>query len=78
MKNDEGLPVGNFSDAERLAIRRLLRDLDRGEWLRRQLKRWGLFLLGVPVTIWATVQALESTWNGLIAILRTFISTRGP
>jgi len=70
MEGDDNLPSGNFSDAERLALRRLLRDLDRGTWLKKQAIRWSLWLLGVPVAIWTTWQAIEQAVNGVAQLVR--------
>lgn len=69
-EGDEMLPTGPLSEGELLVARRLLRDYERSKWVRKQGKIWISWVIGAPVAIWGTWQAIHAMMDWIVKTLK--------
>lgn len=70
MEGDDKYPATPLASHERQAVRGVLAHRERSQWLKGQLKYWGLWVLGVPAAALTFLKAIQDLFGSFLGPMR--------
>jgi hypothetical protein len=58
-ENDNDLPDIELSSYERVKVREMLRDFDRAKYMRKQVRWFAIWILGLPTALATLIASLS-------------------